>query len=394
MRLSGSPRSTQMAGAVIAGTLLLVLGASASTRAGDRRTQRPSATSTRAASDRAASDKTDRPSAAPASFTMAFAGDVALNWRGTSPYLRTFPQKANPLRILAPLLRKADFAVANMEGVLMRHDPHYAEERLNLWAPWASAQIFAPAGIDLVSTANNHSFDGRDVGVLETLRHLRKAGVQVMGTGPTEAEARQPFVLRRPGGCVALIPATTKVNKSVRGRARVAWYPRPRQPELLRLVRDTRRRCAFVVVFIHWGREKVHRPPAKIRALAHALVEAGADLVVGHHPHVLQGIERFRQGVIVYSLGNFVFSNPNPETRRTALLWVTLSGAAPYRLGRVALYPVFIHRRQRYSPYPATPSQARDILRRLQSYSAEFGTQLVLRAGRIQVLDPAEITPP
>jgi len=252
--------------------------------------------------------------------TLVFTGDVALNWRGTSPALKRFPWSQNPLRFVAPLFHAADLAVANMEGVLMRTDPQYAEKRLNLWAPWASGQIFHPAGIDLVSTANNHAFDGRDAGVLETLAHLRKTGVAVMGTGRTAAEARRPYVLRRAGTCLAVLPATTKVNLRGRGEAHVAFYPEDQEDRLLARVRRARNRCPFVAVYIHWGVEKAHYPRPRIRRLAHALVDAGANLVVGHHPHVLEGVQWRGNALIAYSLGNLVFSNPTLPTRRTGVL--------------------------------------------------------------------------
>ncbi len=325
---------------------------------------------------------------------LAFTGDVAMNWRGTSQHLKVFPWKKNPLRFFAPVFKRADLAIANMEGVLMRHDPKYADQKLNLWAPWASGQIFKPAGIGLVGTANNHAFDGRDVGVLETLRHLKKTGVHVMGTGPTEADARRPFLFRKGPACVAFVPGTTKSNKGVRGRARVAFYPPRRQPELLERVRQTRKRCAFVVVYLHWGTEKLHVPKRKIRAFGHQLIQAGASLVVGHHPHVLEGVEFRPGGVIVYSLGNFVFSNPTAPTRRTGVLWVELTKEAQPRLKRLELLPAQIYRRD-YTPRPATRPQAEDLLRRMQRYCRPFGTQVVLHHGRLRFLGASrDILPP
>jgi poly-gamma-glutamate synthesis protein (capsule biosynthesis protein) len=322
-----------------------------------------------------------------------FTGDVALNWRGTAPHLERFPWRDNPLRLLAPLFRQADLAVANMEGVLMRKNPRYAEKRLNLWAPRASAQVFEPAGIDLVSTANNHAFDGRDAGVIETLGHLRAAGVAVMGTGRTEAEARRPYVLSARGSCVAMVPATTKLNLQGHGAAHAAFYPEGRQNRLLALVRKTRRRCPFVVVYIHWGVEKAHRPRRQTRRLAHALVDAGANLVVGHHPHVLQGVERRRGALVAYSLGNLVFSNPTLPPRRTGVLRVQVRLLPAPRIERAELVPLFIHLR-RYTPHHATRSQALDLLRRMQSYSLPFGTQVVLRRGGLRFLGPREVLPP
>lgn len=321
------------------------------------------------------------PAAAPgAAIRFVMTGDVALNWRGTSTDLRIFHWRRNPLRFFAPVFKAADLTIANMETVLANQDPKYAIERLNLWAPMASGQIFRPAGVGLLTTANNHAFDGKDSGVLDTLSYLKRTGMAVMGTGTTRQEARRPYTFLKGPSCVAFVPATTKCNLPVRGKAHLAFYPPKREGELVALVKETKGRCAYVVVVIHWGVEMKHHPNASITKLAHALVDAGADLVVGHHPHVLQGVEYRGKGAIVYSLGNFVFSNPNEATRRTGALVVELSGGVRPSLVRLSMIPAYIHRND-YTVRPAARSRAEDIGRRMASYSRPFGTQVVLEDG-------------
>lgn len=318
-----------------------------------------------------------------------------MTWRALSPNLKRLSPKQNPLRFFAPTFKAADLAVANFEGVLSNGDPKYAEPRLNLWAPVASGQVFAQAHIDLVSNANNHAFDGRDVGVLRTLISLRKTGVKVFGIGRTEAEARAPYVFRKGAACVAILPGTTKSNKGVRGRARLAHYAWKDWAELYKVVRHTVKTvCPFVVVYLHWGTEKIHYPRRKIKAFGRKIIDAGASLLVGHHPHVLQGVEYHGRGAIVYSLGNFVFSNPNKSTRRTGLLSVQLDiSAKPTRLARLELLPAMIHRKD-YTPRPSNHLQTEDLLRRLRNYCKPFGTQVVLHQGRIRFLSAADVLPP
>ncbi len=353
------------------------------------------------------------PAAKARGLTLAFTGDVSMTWRALPKNLKRLRWKQNPLRFFAAELRAADLSVANFEGVLAPGDPRYAETRLNLWAPVASGQVFARAGVYLVSNANNHAFDGRDLGVLRTMATIRRSGAKIFGVGRTKAEARRPYVLRKGSACVAIIPGTTKSNKGVRGRARVAFYPWKDWPELLGVVRHTARKvCPFVVVYLHWGTEKAHYPRRKIRTLGRRIIEAGASILVGHHPHVLQGVEYHRGGVIVYSLGNFVFSNPNRSTRRTGLLLVRLEPPPSVRAGdtsstagtsagrhtrlrlaRLELIPAIIHRRD-YTPRPATRLQAEDLLRRVRAYCKPFGTQVVLRGGRIRFLSARDTAPP
>jgi len=95
------------------------------------------------------------------------------------------------------------------------------------------------------------------------------------------------------------------------------------QDSILPLIRSIRDSTDFIVVVIHWGNEREYRPDKKQKAMGHALIDAGADLVVGHHPHVLQPIEKYRGRYIAYSLGNFVFGgNVNPRDKQTEILQV------------------------------------------------------------------------
>jgi poly-gamma-glutamate capsule biosynthesis protein CapA/YwtB (metallophosphatase superfamily) len=328
--------------------------------------------------------------------TMTFTGDVSMTWRALPANLKRLDWKKNPLRFFATEFKAADLAVSNFEGVLAPGDPKYAEPRLNLWAPVASGQVFKDAHVDLVSNANNHAFDGRDTGVLRTLAALRKTGVKVFGIGRTEAEARAPYVFRKAGACVAILPGTTKSNKGSKGKARVALYPWKDWAEMVRVVRHTVQKvCPNVVVYLHWGTEKIHYPKRKIKAFGRKIIDAGAMLLVGHHPHVLQGVEYYGGGAIVYSLGNFVFSNPNKSHRRTGLLKVQLQPLANkrVRLSRLELIPTTIHRGD-YTPRRSTRIQAEDLLRRMRAYCKPFGTQVVMHQGRIRFLSATDVRVP
>ncbi len=348
---------------------------------------------------------------------MTFTGDVSMTWRGLPANLKRLDWKKNPLRFFSPQFKAADLALSNFEGVLAPGDPKYAEPRLNLWAPVASGQVFKDAHIDLVSNANNHAFDGRDTGVLRTQAALLRTGVKVFGIGRTEAEARGPYIFRKAGTCVAILPGTTKSNKGNRGRARVALYPWNRWSELVKVVRHTVQNvCPNVVVYLHWGTEKIHFPKRKIKAFGRKIIDAGAMLLVGHHPHVLQGVEYYGGGAIVYSLGNFVFSNPKKSHRRTGLLRVELQPLAGntgknnnagntgknnnagkngrrVRLARLELLPAMIHRGD-YTPRPSNRVQAENLLRRLRAYCKPFGTQVVMHQGRIRFLSTADMRVP
>jgi poly-gamma-glutamate synthesis protein (capsule biosynthesis protein) len=121
----------------------------------------------------------------------------------------------------------------------------------------------------------------------------------------------------------------------------------------------------FVVVNLHWGTEKATTPDQEQIEFAHQVIDAGADIIIGHHPHVLQGIERYKSGVIAYSLGNFVFGGNSRDTYRTALFEVKLhNNSAEYRLIPVAI--------EKWHTHELSGAEGTDVLNRVEELSRIF----------------------
>lgn len=316
---------------------------------------------------------------------LALTGDVALAWRRIPRFWKELPLRANPLRNLKPYFEEADLAVSNMEGVLMRRNPKYASPEWNLWAPPAGAHVFAQVGVDLVSTANNHAADGRAAGLHETLRHLRATGVATIGTGASAEEARQPYLFRKHGACIAIVPATTKVNLRLRGDAHIAYYRRDKEDHLLvERVRKVQAECSFVIAYIHWGRQFKHTPTSEMQSLGHRLIDAGASMVVGHHPHVWATVEHYKDGIIAYSLGNLMFCTPWLYTRRTGILSVLIDPKPSPRVVRLEVIPVHNHYpRPWYVAQPASEEQTLVLRELLAKHSRQYRTEVSLQDGRI-----------
>ncbi|MBT9558521.1 MAG: CapA family protein [Myxococcales bacterium] len=309
---------------------------------------------------------------------LLFVGDVS--FAGRRPPRAAYPSSAeNPLRHFAARFAAADLAIANGEGLLVETPPaSYAEARLDIGASPRWAHAYKDAGIDLVGLANNHSWDSGTGGVLENRRHLDATGVAVYGAGPTGDAATAPYRLRHGEAChVAIVPATLKSNRPPKGGAAVAFYPGGEGiSRLTAQVSALVREGCFVIVSVHWGREGVPLPPSDVVRAGHALVDAGASVVVGHHPHVLQGVEFYQGGVIAYSLGNYVFVNRAIEKRRTGVLSLRIAdvGGRP-ALDRIALIPALIHPSD-FSPRPATTAETTALVKVLASGSQKFGTRV------------------
>jgi gamma-polyglutamate biosynthesis protein CapA len=277
----------------------------------------------------------------------------------------------------------ADVAVGNLENPLASRCRR-AAKKITFQARPAHADALAGVGLDLVSLANNHTLDCGRGGLLETLDHLKERGLRWAGAGPTRAAAEAPVVLTVKGIKIAFV-AFTDVEPLHGRRLDVRdGVARASAPALRRVVAAAREGADAVVVSLHWGVEYASRPSARQRELAQAAVGAGADLVLGHHTHTLQGLEAFttgrtaRRALVAYSLGNFVFDSPPSLGRR-----VVESVILRCRFGRDGLrsaevLPVVL---DKYLPRPAGPDEGRGILSRLTELSAELGTDLA--GGRV-----------
>jgi poly-gamma-glutamate synthesis protein (capsule biosynthesis protein) len=245
-----------------------------------------------------------------------------------------------------PLLA-GDLTLGNLESPLTTASAPARPGPYRLLAPPAHVAALASAGFDLLGLANNHALDAGAEGLAETLATLREAGIVAAGAGPGEAAGLAPVMLNARGLRVAVL-AFNDVRDPTDGRGGLApaddhAWPNPdfadcppdaeRCPQgrawlsvrALEAVTAARAEADAVVVLVHWGVEYAAEPGVRQRAWAARLVAAGADLVLGAHPHVLQPVESLasgeRAGIVTYSLGNFLFDGPaNPALSSGAVL--------------------------------------------------------------------------
>jgi len=239
---------------------------------------------------------------------------------------------------VAETLRSADLAFCNLEcplsagGVKVNKPVCFKADPINV-------QCLADAGFDIVSLANNHGLDCGRLGLLETMHYLEKVGIACVGAGSTLAESAQPTIVDVKGLKIALLGRNALYPEGVWFRpdaANVALL----DPETIEAeVADAAGRADVVVVSLHWGIEYRKQPQPEQVEMARKLIDAGADLVLGHHPHVTQSVERYHGGTIAYSLGNFLFDSPFPKCEGSGILKCRLSKSG---VSRVELIPVRI----------------------------------------------------
>jgi poly-gamma-glutamate capsule biosynthesis protein CapA/YwtB (metallophosphatase superfamily) len=254
--------------------------------------------------------------------TVALAGDV----HGESPISDVMNRGGSPLEFFAPEFQAADVGVVNLETTIgvagkpqVKKYLFRSDDRL--------LKSLTDAGIDVVSLANNHSYDyGRD-GFTTTLEHVKSMGLKAAGGGLSASEAYAPAIVDVRGTKVAII-GIAKIGPSPEGRADAARAGTTNgrdQVATLQAIRDAKKVAPIVIVFNHWGVELDRCPQPDDKALAQAMLDAGASAVVGAHPHVLQGISTPPGKLIAFSMGNFVFYAKRAAARDTMVLTITFA---------------------------------------------------------------------
>lgn len=269
-----------------------------------------------------------------------------------------------PFARVAGLFAGADLLIGNLEGTLTERGSAL-EKMYTFRAPADRAVSLRDAGFDAVSLGNNHVGDFGAVSVTDTLVALDEEGIGYAGAGEDVTAAHRALLMRSGTVTVALLSYCGVGESAFAGESRpgVARASIAAMREDVRLAGE---RAQFVVVAVHDGTEYHPTPTERQRAFNRAAIEAGAALVIGHHPHVLQGWERYRGGVILYSLGNFVFDLEQGDMDslgrapfETGVAMVTLRADGP---PEVELRPAMIDVDEN-RPRPASDEEAQRIAR-------------------------------
>ncbi len=272
---------------------------------------------------------------------IAAVGDVMLD--RTIGQVITAGDLGFPFQNVLDPLQRADLAVGNLESALGEGGTAEAKGYTFL-APPAAARSLADAGFDLMSIANNHAMDFGPDQLLQAIAILDEAGLRTVGGGINEAAARAPVVFRSNDLSIAFL-AYVDVPQEYRGFDARAWEAGPNKPgiawaepgQIQTDVAAAAQAYDVVVVLLHSGYENVAAPSSAQTMAAHAAIEAGAELVLGHHAHLLQGVELYRGGVIAYGLGNFAFEDAGPPESGILRVWLNADGVRAFDLLPVTL---------------------------------------------------------
>lgn len=258
--------------------------------------------------------------------TIAITGDVMLG-RSVNAHILAGSDRY-PFNGTADYLQEFDITVGNLECVVSTMGQPVANKPYHFRADPKSFTRLNDAGFDIVSLANNHSGDYGRAGFTDMLAQLPAHGLTAVGGGLNLAGAHAPViktVRSSTVGFLAYCDVTPTSFAATRTSPGHAWL----DPVLMRSdIELLRAHVDYLIVFVHWGIEYQHAESGHQRSVARAAIEAGADFVVGSHPHVIQPFETHAGRPIVYSLGNFVFDEMlSDDVRRGDVLTLTLQGA-------------------------------------------------------------------
>lgn len=231
-----------------------------------------------------------------------------------------------PWADVGAFLRNADLATANLEGSISTRGYPVADKEFHFRGPPALLRAAHTAGgLDVVTVANNHSGDFGSQALLDTVRFGRAAGLLVVGGGADASAAVRPAFMTVGGLRVAFVGFSDVNPAGFTAGLRTPGTAAADPPVIEAAIRGARRHADVVVAWFHWGTELHPEPSARQRELAAAALQAGAQVVLGAHPHVFGAVENAtHRGVVAWTLGNFVFPAQSAATARTGILLIDL----------------------------------------------------------------------
>ncbi len=298
-------------------------------------------------------------------------GDIMLAGRGTDTYARMGYDY--PFASVIHELKAGDITVGNLEAPITRHGTEFKNKKFRFRISPRATHALQGACFSVLTLANNHTMDFGAVGLKETLRHLDRANILHTGAGENLAMARKPALVRVGEQKIAFLAySLTLPSEFYAGRSHAGTSP-GLGSYYTEDIASARSGADYVVVSFHWGTEGATTPKPYQVLAAHRAIDAGADIVIGHHPHVLQGIEWYKGGVIFYSLGNFAFGSMSRSSDVSAIARIKIDNG----IEEVEVIPLnVLNGEVRFQPKVLNGERGLAAMRRLAHLSKPLGTEI------------------
>ncbi|WP_339290264.1 CapA family protein [Paenibacillus sp. FSL E2-0201] len=309
--------------------------------------------------------------------TLNFGGDVIFS--GKAGELLEKKGYDYSYAALNGIFKKDDLTVVNLETPVTTGGVGAANKQFVFKGSPKALDALKTAGVDAVNMANNHTLDQGEEGLRDTLSHLSERGIPYVGAGLNSKEAFSAQYFERKGIKIALLGFTRVIPASdwMAGKNKPGLASVYDSREGLKAIAAAKQKADLVVVVVHWGKERVEQFDNIQQTLGRSFVDAGADLVIGGHPHVLQGVEPYKGKWIAYSTGNFIFTRSTvPATWETAVFQAECSKKGQCSL---QLKPMTAELAQ---PVPMNQVNGQLLLKKVESLSA----------GRVKIDSDGKVT--
>lgn len=240
---------------------------------------------------------------------ISFLGDISLN----NAYHELAKNKIDPFKAIIPYLTNSDYVVGNLEAVFEGHSEIKNTKLTKLKTTYESLSLIEKLNLNMVTLANNHIYDELLAGFDKTIQFLEKNNIEYIGANKKVIKQAEPFIKKIDNNHIAFLnyvhngtnpgfPKDISINVNIYDTK-----------EICQKISDLKNQVDFIILILHWGMDNSRFPEPWQRKDADAFITAGADLIVGHHSHVLQGFEKIKGKMVFYSLGNFAFASIKNE---------------------------------------------------------------------------------
>ena len=301
-------------------------------------------------------------------------GDIYLGGRMQEHVIK---DPTYPFAATLPILKDSNLLLGNLEVPLSLKGKVWLDKTYTLQSDPRGVHALKAGNFHVVTLANNHIMDFGPDALYETISILDKHGILHAGAGANLTEARKPAVVKTGNLTIAILAYNNTFPLEFNASHKKPGTAYGKLPHIIDDINKAKENGAnFVVVTFHWSSELLEYPKDYQKQFAHKCIDAGASLIIGHHPHVLQGLEVYRGGLIAYSLGNFAFGTYSNKVKDSIILKVLLDTEG---ILEAIIYPVNVNNHEvNFQTRLRKGADGQRVIRKLQELSSPFGLRILL----------------
>lgn len=277
---------------------------------------------------------------------------------------------AYPFRQIDAIFQNADIVFSNLEAPFGETGEVFPQKTYTFQVGPDLINVLMAGKINLVSLANNHIMDYGVESLIETMNLLKKHNISFAGAGLNITQAREPAFLEIRGEKVAFLSYSLTFPEEFWATDSSAGTCFPSHTFVYEDIRRLKTKTDLLIISCHWSEELLDKPKQYQIELAHRMIDAGADIILGHHPHVVQGIEYYKNKFIAYSLGNFIFGSYSKNVTVSMILKMSWGEG---KLNDCKIIPINVFNEVvEFQPRPLLGKEKTDFLENLNNLSLEL----------------------